>query len=479
MWHFIREGRRSGIALLALFLLLLWSRGSEAKDPSGVHSEFFDPKYKPAEDTLVSPIGHAGLFAFTGRWHRFREVFKASLWPGTYLTVLSFGNHCTFLLKPHITEWTNLTYTVSVDGGPQFEVWKAITVQETKAGPILLRINVTDATSSAGNTADGQSDSDSELSREPHVIKIASSRRTSPLSLLGFYMPTVVVRQDPTWLNYQMALPYVEFVGGPAHSDQSFSMNSAEWAASESLHLRHSHITTDDCFSANCTGELRSLSQQYPLLNPVYPDIYTTSSLPHSGLFAFYESPIIQISTPDFVIVNVGDKDSEEKVPAMQFTDDLYEFLKFLRLKAHPNAYIVVLLKKGRYFSETKDVIDHLRDSKIKAVPYPSSSDARGWTKFLQKHILPLATNTPRFGNPFGTFRDAAIASNGPFAVGDANTSVTAEVLVLCALILGIASLIFLRRGMRSILLTVLKKSGLVHRATNGKKHKLGKNAWD
>ncbi|KAK9494997.1 hypothetical protein V1508DRAFT_411622 [Lipomyces doorenjongii] len=478
MRSFVHDRWRPGVGLLALSLLLLWSMEAEAKDPTGAHSEFFDLKYKPAEDTLVTPIGHPGLFAFTGRWHRFREVFKASVWPGTYLTVLSFGSHCTFLLKPHIQEWTNLTYTVSVDGGPQFEVWNAINVSDTKAGPILLRINITDASSHATDIASGQS-AYSELSREPHVVKIASSRRTSPLSIHGFYMPTVVVRQDPTWVNYQKALPYVEFIGGPAHAEQSFAMNSAEWAASESLHFRHNHITTDDCFASNCTSQFGSLSQQYPLLNPVYRDPYYKRGLPHSGLFAFYESPIIQMSTPDYVIVNVGDKDSEENVSAMQFTDDLYEFLKFVRLRAHPDAYIFVLLKTGRYFRETKDVVDHLRDPKIKVVPHPSSTDARGWTRFLQKHILPLAPTSSRFGNALVTFRDAATLTNSTFAVVDSDTSVTAQFVVLCALMLGIASLIFLRQGVRSILLVVLTKTGIVHRVTNGKRYKPGKNAWD
>ncbi|KAK9390780.1 hypothetical protein V1515DRAFT_528144 [Lipomyces mesembrius] len=472
MRSFVHDGWRPGVGLLALSLLLLCSIGAEAKDPTGAHSEFFDLKYKPAEDTLVTPIGHPGLFAFTGRWHRFREVFKASVWPGTYLTVLSFGSHCTFLLKPHIQEWTNLTYTVSVDGGPQFEVWNAINVSDTKAGPILLRINITDI-------ARGQSASDSELSREPHVVKIASSRRTSPLSIHGFYMPTVVVRQDPTWVNYQKALPYVEFIGGPAHAEQSFAMNSAEWAASESLHFRHNHITTDDCFASNCTSQFGSLSEQYRLLNPVYRDPYYRRGLPHSGLFAFYESPIIQMSTPDYVIVNVGDKDSEEKVPEMQFTDDLYEFLKFVRLRAHPDAYIFVVLKNGRYFRETKAVVGHLRESKIKVVPHPSSTDARGWTRFLQKHILPLAPTSSRFGNALVTFRDAAILANRTFAVVDSDTSVTAQFVVYCALMLGIASFLFLRHGVRSILLVVLTKTGIVHSVTNGKRYKPGKNAWD
>ncbi|KAK9374768.1 uncharacterized protein V1513DRAFT_445106 [Lipomyces chichibuensis] len=473
MRSFVHDWWRPGIGLLALCMLLLWSIEAEAKDPNGAHSEFFDPKYKPVVDTVATPIGHPGLFAFTGRWHRFREVFKASVWPGTYLTVLSFGSHCTFLLRPHIQEWTNLTYTVSVDGGPQFEVWNAVNVSDTKAGPILLRINTTNA------SASGQSASDFEMSREPHVVKIASSRRTSPLSVQGFYMPTVIVRQDPTWVNYQKALPYVEFIGGPAHTEQSFAMNSAEWAASESLHFRHSHITTDDCLSRNCTSQFGSLSQQYRLLNPIHRDHYYRRGLPHSGLFAFNESPIVQMSTPDYVIFNVGDKDSEEQVPAMHFTDDLYELLKFVRLRAHPDAYIFVLLKKGRYFRETKDVVDHLRDPKIKVAPYPSSTDARGWTRFLQKHILPLAPTSSRFGNALVTLKDAAILTNSTFAVVDADTSVIARFVVPGALMLGIASLLFLRHGLKSILLVVLTKTGIVHSVTNGKRNKLGKNAWD
>ncbi|KAJ8103160.1 hypothetical protein POJ06DRAFT_246753 [Lipomyces tetrasporus] len=477
----IHGGLRLGIVLLAVSTLLLWTGEAEAKDPNGVKSQFFDPKYKPPEDTLVTPIGHPGLFAFAGRWHRFREVFKASVWPGTYLTVLSFGNHCTFVLKPRISEWTNLTYTVSVDDGPTFEVWKAIDVSDTKAGPVLLRINTTDTSSYVGDMTSGQSASSSELSREPHVVKIVSSRRTSPLSIQGFYIPTSVVRQDPTWVNYQKALPYVEFIGGPAHNEESFAMNSAEWTAAEGLHFRHNHITTDDCFSANCTSQVASLSQQYDRLNPVYRDVYYKPGLTHSGLFAFYESPLLQMNTPGYVIINVGDKDFEEKVPPMQFSDELYDFLKFVRIRAHPDAYIFVLLKKGRYFRETRDVVDHLRDLNIVAVPSPSTTDARGWTRFLQKHILPLTHTTSRFGNSMVTFRDAAISTSSAFAVVDSSTSVTAQLFVLFAIILGLAGLLFLRHGVRSVLLAVLTKAGIIHPATNGKRYKPGKsgNAWD
>ncbi|KAK9454335.1 hypothetical protein V1511DRAFT_511692 [Dipodascopsis uninucleata] len=458
--------------LYLLCTALLLATLSESKNPNGVHSDKFDPKYKPPSDTLLTPLGQPGLFSFTGRWHRFKEVFKASVWPGTSLTVLSFGDHCTFSLKPRITGKTNLTYTVSVDDGPEFEVWKVIDLPDVAAGSIPLRIDtparaLASKSKNDENAKKPSSTTDGKL-LNPHIVRIVSSRRTSPLSIEGIYISTAVVRQDRTWLNAEQSKPYVEFIGGPDHGDVSFAMNSIEWKAADELGYRHNHITTDTCVSSVCYRNV-SLVAQYRMLNPMNHDPYHREGLTlESGRYSFHTNPILQRVTPNFVFVNVGDYDLAANVQGQDFADALYNLLAVVRFEAHPNAFIFVVAKKNRYYSETITVVNYINDPKMTVVPYPNKNTIGGWRKTLQKAVDSISRKDLQY-RIADTLRDAAHSTTGVLSISNPSrnsSSVNDEwavshIITLFLLLLIFLAIFMLRDFLRLLIVSAFAKMGI------------------
>ncbi|KAK9463100.1 uncharacterized protein V1516DRAFT_221478 [Lipomyces oligophaga] len=400
---FISNDVSAGLLLVFILVVQLASLASAEKDPKGVKSEVFDHKYVPIEGSLMTPIGQPSLFSFSGRWHRFRDVFKASLWPGTYVTLLSFGDHCTLVLRPRILEPRTLLYQVSVDGGEFFEVSKDITPEETHLGPILIRIDT------PGGEKDG---------REPHVVTVVSSRHTASLSLLGFMIPTTLVNQNNDWLSARLGLPYVEFIGGRDLADR-FAISSSEWRAAEEIGARHSHIAAKYplTLSKEAAPRVKSLFTEYQFLNPTDHDPYQVNHLPHSARYSFNSQHIIEPVTPSVVILNIGEYDVDARVPAEEFADSLYKFIRRLRLNDRPGARLVVVARKGRYEAETRAVVAHLRenegDSQIIIASYPGGSIGNGdgstdatveqWKQFL----IRFAVQTPPDVYSLSGIRDA------------------------------------------------------------------------
>ncbi|KAK9481171.1 hypothetical protein V1514DRAFT_274166 [Lipomyces japonicus] len=458
-------------------LLLILALVVDAKDPKGVHSNKFDPKYKPSGQTLLTPLGNPSLFSFTGRWHRFREVFKASVWPGTYLTVLTFGDYCTLVLKPRIFETTNLTYTISVDDGEPFEVYKVVDLDSVKKGPVYININTT------ANGFDFEALKSAETpyvpdNRDPHIIKIVSSRRTSPLSFQGIYIPSSVIRQDYAWKQQDQSKPYVEFIGGASHNDQNFALRSAEFKAAESLSFRHAHVTTGDCISSNCTSKTTSLSDQYFLLNPHYRNSYYKRGLTHSGQYAFHVSHIYQLTTPQYLIINVGDEELKQNVNDQKFGDDLYSFLIKLRLDAHPDATILVTIKSGRYDEITTAVIKHLKDPKIISIPFPKKDDERGWRNTLQKYIIPVSSRS-QFGTTYNSLVNVAVSTTDAFIIKD-NANVASQVIVLFSFLFLFLVLFLVRDILKVLAVSLLSGFGWIPYSRSFKRPARGKStAWE
>ncbi|KAK9465903.1 hypothetical protein V1512DRAFT_209982 [Lipomyces arxii] len=446
---------------MSIVLLVLGFVAVQAKDTRGYHSEFFDMKYKPNSETLITPVGQPTLFAFTGRWHRYSELYTASVWPGTYVSLLTFGDNCTLVLKPHIKEYTNLTYVVTVDGGEPFEVSTAVTMEDLKH-EVLLAIDTSASAYKDGSPVDETIPPDSISSRAPHVVKVTSSRHGFPLSLKGYYIPTAIVRQYSDWIDYQSVLPYVEFVGGPAHIDERFALTSAEYKAAEELSIRHSHITTPDCFS-KCGHKSRSLARQYPRLSPVIFDPFYKQEYHHSGLYSFHESKPLQISTPGYIVIDVGDEDLREQVPGTVFADDLYTFIKYVHYKANPDAFIILVVKPGRYDKEVKNVVKHFNNSKIFTAASPSSPNVAGWRRFLQKNVLTLTPSSARYRNALITYKDHSIVYDElPKPVRASGAGSGLYVLMILLVLGGLIGLVFVSHAVRSVLFALLLKTGVV-----------------
>ncbi|KAK7207136.1 hypothetical protein BZA70DRAFT_5027 [Myxozyma melibiosi] len=488
------------LTCLAVALLAAAFAGVEAKDPNGVKSTTFNPKYKPPEGVVMTPLGQPSLFIFSGRWHRFREIFKASLWPGTYVTFLSYGEYCDLVLRPRVTTPMNLTYTVSVDGGEPFDVSKFVTPEETHKGPVLIRIPTPSYEETKAHDAEGlviyinkEKESD-PLSRDPHVVQVVSTRRSSPLSMQGFMIPITLVRQNREWANNFQLMPYVEFVGGPAYFKESFSRLSSQFVAAEALGIRHSHITTPDVSAGaedeqltemvfTSRGDGNSLSEQYKLLNPVQFDPYYKPGLPHSGLYSFSAQAIIQPTTPTAMIVDVGQTDNITNVDPEAFADSLYEFLIFARSRANLDSIIIVILREDGYPAETAKVVNHLQrsgDSYIITAPYPEPGDAEAWQEFLQEYVIDSEAATYKQYSPYinsgirSTFvsmdsiksvTGASFSSISSKMALDKASESAHQVLILVAALCVLMALAMLRDTIRVVSKAILSRLGLVGRS--------------
>ncbi|KAK9451280.1 uncharacterized protein V1518DRAFT_408138 [Limtongia smithiae] len=454
---------RLAIFWWALIAALSLCTSVAAAENKGVVSETFSDKYLPAHDSYLTPAGHPTLFSFSGRWHRLREVYRASVWPGTYVTLLTFGDYCTVAMKPRLAKPMYVQFAVSVNNGPAYMVGRMVTPEEVAKGPVLFRIDTPPPPegSSAVNATEFIN------ARRPNTVKLVSSRRSTPLSIVGVYVPPTLVRQNSAWIEYQQSIPYVEFVGGPAHNLRNFADASVEWQAAEALGYRHSHITTEDCFSISCSHPTLSFSQQYHLLNPVYRDPYRQTQLTRSGYFPFrLENELYQRSTPNVVIVNLGDKDLLEQLPPTAYADDLYEFLRFIRFQAHPGAYIFVMLKKDRYVDHTVDVVAHFADPRMQTIPFPKGNTSGAWERSLRKYVAPLFKDKPL--RPHSVSRTERISGQiSDIDITDKES--IKQVAVIFLVLVLIISLAMLRDLFRVVMRATARRFGRVPKPQRGK----------
>ncbi|KAK9474698.1 uncharacterized protein V1510DRAFT_360696 [Dipodascopsis tothii] len=452
------------VALLAGAVAVLAADSSPQTHTNklGVHSAEFDEKYIAPSDTFLTPETHPSLFTFAGRWARHRDIYKASRWPGNSVTVLVYGDHCTFKLRPEMlsTEQRQLKYSMSVDDGPEFDVNLDILVRDVNMVPPVTIAVVLEG-------LDGLSEAEKAArlkQRKPHVVRLTSLQET-PLTLMGVYVPTSLVKQDMQWRHAQLARPYVEFVGGAAHPLGSDFVNAPEFRAADALRYRHAHVTDDVCLAPGC-GKTKPLVEQYPYADPLYDnDPHYKAYLVHSGLYGFSENAILQPTTPEFVFLNVGDNDAAAAVPAANYTESLFELLKFVRTKAHPDAHIFIVVKPGRYAEETQSVVRYVADPRIVAVAYPQPDDAAGWERLLCMSVNPLLSPERRepsaavcgkySGLPAYTISTADLAEATVAAA-------SSQIYVLTVITLALVAMVLLRDVIRRAAMKLLVVAGVV-----------------
>ncbi|KAF3936820.1 hypothetical protein ABW19_dt0204319 [Dactylella cylindrospora] len=404
-----------------LLLLFLWlmcsfeSRVEAQSETDGYRSTVFDPKYIPYQELLITPKTHAGLFSFTGRWHRRRETYTASIWPGTYLTALIYGDTCILKLRPKPQgPIEDYSFYVSVDGAddylytlPPFNSWDKdreiifvpITIPSTKPGQ------------PKGKTL------------EPHTVRIISIS-DYPFSFEGFLVSNTLVRQGQLWTEGQDDRLYVEFIGegidaevyggllgwdhdmaksgggvgddGSPHAVKQVRkyavsvVNATQFRVAETLGIRHAHADTGTCFLSDCDPRdpLPGLSQQYFNENPIPPNLRSeglrkgtkqAQQLLQQKLQFFAEDPWLRQAIPNAVVVDVGVRDFlrlEEPVSAEKFQRELLVFLGRIRDSARPEATIIVI---GR---DWENADPSASKSKLKSL-VPQTAEAKALRKKL------------------------------------------------------------------------------------------------
>ncbi|KAF3907616.1 hypothetical protein AA313_de0204800 [Arthrobotrys entomopaga] len=369
---------------VVLLLCLLFSFDSPVEaqaENDGYRSSVFDPKYIPYQELLITPKTHAGLFSFTGRWRRRRETYTASRWPGTYFTVLVYGDTCILKLRPKPQgKIDDYAFYVSVDGSedllytlPPFDSL------DKDREVIFVPITIPGAK---------KRDLKNSKTLDPHTVRIISIA-DHPFSFEGFLVENTLVRQGSLWKDGQDERLYVEFIGegvdaevyggfigydhdnsgggigdnGSAHAVKQVVknglsvVNSTQFRAGEIMGIRHSHADTGTCFLNNCDHRypLPGLSQQYFNENPLPSQLRSEElhklskqyqDMLQKGLQFFREDPWLREIIPHAVLVDVGERDFlrlEEPVDAEKFKREFMVFLGRLRESARPESKIVVI----------------------------------------------------------------------------------------------------------------------------------------
>ncbi|KAF8424864.1 hypothetical protein EV426DRAFT_597528 [Tirmania nivea] len=235
-------------ALLSVFQLLVVLIAAHDQPGKGYHSSRFDPKYNALRDLLVTPSTHPHLYRFTGRWTVSRNIYRATTWPGTSVTILTFGSYCSIKLRPQsgLGRIETYSYYISIDGGedyrydlPAFDTGKEGEGREMslfvpvkfdiqgdgytkpaaqQAGKVVKRDRV--PTSSIVER-DGkltatlpQLDKEEPIARKltPHTIRITSNPHT-PFRFEGVLTENVLIRQSWGWAKRQDERVTVEFIG--------------------------------------------------------------------------------------------------------------------------------------------------------------------------------------------------------------------------------------------------------------------------
>ncbi|EWC46749.1 hypothetical protein DRE_03994 [Drechslerella stenobrocha 248] len=373
------------LLLLACLLLSLDQPVAAQSETDGYRSEVFDPKYIPYQELLVTPKSHPGLFSFTGRWRRRRETFTASRWPGTYFTVLIYGDVCILKLRPKPQgKIDDYSFYVSVDGSEDL-LYTLPSFDSLAKDREVIFVPITIGNK---NKEKDQQEPKTNKILEPHTVRIISVV-DHPFSFEGFLVANTLIRQGNTWTNNQDERLYVEFVGegidgetyggllgydygnaaggvgedGSAHAIKQVVkngvsvVNSTQFRAAEALRIRHAHAESGTCFVTNCDRRdpLPGLAVQYFNENPLptqlrseelHKESKQVQGLLQKQLQFFREDQWLKHSAPTAVVIDIGVRDFlrlEEPVNADKYKRQLLVFLGRVRESARPDATIIVI----------------------------------------------------------------------------------------------------------------------------------------
>ncbi|KAF3275478.1 hypothetical protein EYR41_001073 [Orbilia oligospora] len=371
------------LLVVLISLLCFYDTPVEAQaDTDGYRSTVFDPKYIPYQELLITPKTHAGLFSFTGRWRRRRDTYTASRWPGTYLTVLVYGDTCILKLRPKPQgKIDDYSFYVSVDGSEDL-LYTLPTFDSLDRDREVIFVPIT-IPGKGKNQKKGK-----QSTLDPHTIRIISIA-DHPFSFEGFLVANTLVRQGQLWTDGQDDRVYVEFIGegvdaevyggllgydhdnsgggvgddGGAHAVRQVVkngvsvINSTQFRAAEILGIRHAHADAGSCFLSKCDPRdpLPGLKDQYFNENPIPTQVRAEElgklskqfqDMLQKELQFFKEDPWLKQVGPQMLVVDVGERDFlrlEEPVDAEKFKRELMVFLGRLRESARPDAHIIVV----------------------------------------------------------------------------------------------------------------------------------------
>lgn len=338
------------------------------------------------EETFVTPKTHPYLFSFNGRWSLRRNVYKASMWPGTSVSVLSYGDKFKFKIKcPQKTGIVKDHYFIaSIENGPQL-VLSLPPYNATENQVFDLEI---------GLPQNAKAKPSEQRTHLPRVVEL-TSEPGYPLSLIGVTMQNLQIHQGRAWMNKQNQIPHIEYISDKAPGSPVLN-RTAIYKASRQLGLRQSYVVSyNTCFS-NCSPRHAGLAEQYSYFEP-FPYKRNTHDvrLPMPSNYVFHrDQPLVMTSAPGFIILDVGDNDLLNEVPGPTFLLALQEFLASLLLNARPEARVYVLVRANRYECETETAILSLQPAHLASRLYAVrlKSDTTEWYKsFYCAYIVPFA----------------------------------------------------------------------------------------
>lgn len=398
------------------------------------NAEFADT-YMAKDEAFVTPKTHPYLFSFTGRWLRRREVFQASTWPGTSVTALIFGQTCRVKIQAPVK--TGIVeghyFLASIDNGPQL-VLTLPTYNATENPVFELNIELPELDASVEEGAKANH------VLIPHIVELISEPGY-PIHLVGIIMQNTLVQQGRDWLDKQNLIPTIEYVADKLPGSAILNQTSM-YEVAHQLGLRQSYIVVDSgvCFSAECSRKRAGLADQYSYFSPFSGNPRPQDAKePMPSRYVFHrDDPMMMTKEPEFVIVDVGENDLSKDVDGLEFMKNLQLFLGNLILNARPKAEIFVLIRNGRYVSETEDAIVSMRYSKLHAVKF--GADTLEWHKsFYCSYIIPLGDDTYPYRELCGTAYEQLTGSS-------ADAAQVAKVLFLVGLVVSVITQLYLRR---------------------------------
>ncbi|KAF5103017.1 hypothetical protein D0Z03_000307 [Geotrichum reessii] len=358
--------------------------------------------YLARDEAFVSPRTHPYLFSFTGRWMRRRDVYQASSWPGTSVTALIFGQTCRVKVKAPVKEGIveGHYFLASVDNGPQLLF--TLPHYNASENPVfefnIKMPELDEAISSAAQTTNVLI---------PHIVEIISEPNF-PINLIGITIDNTIIHQGRNWLKRQNKIPTVEYISDKLPSAPPLNQ-SVIYNVARELHLRQEYVVTHGkCFSSECKRSQAGLAEQYTYLSPFNGNPRPQDARdPMPSKYVFHrDDALFEGKEPEFVIVDVGDNDLAHEVNSFDFMQSLQSFFGNLIVNSRPDAEIFVLIRTGRYVTETEDAIVSMHYPRLHAVKYDerrAGGDSAWHKSFYCSYILPLADSSYPYRELCGT----------------------------------------------------------------------------
>ena len=150
-------------------------------------NEQFSQQYLVKDEAFITPKTHPYLFSFTGRWNRRRDVYTASKWPGTSVSMLVYGESCKVKIQcPQETGIVEGHYLLaSLENGPQI----MLTLPTYNASE-NQEFEVTIELSSLEDELAEVVTTNSILT--PHLLELVSASEY-PIKLLGVTIQNIVI----------------------------------------------------------------------------------------------------------------------------------------------------------------------------------------------------------------------------------------------------------------------------------------------